>query len=77
MSCSIGNTYVGLTDDPERRREEHNNPPDWRVERQFASEGEARAWEKRELSRPGHCGGVGGSGWRYGYKYTVTSKTHE
>ena len=77
MSCTNGNRYVGLTDDPERRRNEHNNPPDWRIERRFTSEREARQWEANELSRPGHCGGTGGEGWHVGYKYTVTPSTRE
>lgn len=77
MPCSVGDTYVGLTDDPQDRKREHGNPRDWRVEQEFRTEREARAWEQRELMRPGHCGGPGGSGWRYGYKYTVTATTHE
>lgn len=77
MSCSTGNTYVGLTDDPERRKQEHNNPRDWKIEKRFASEAEARTWERGEISRPGHCGGGGGSGWRFGYEYIVTSSTQE
>lgn len=77
MACRTDDTYVGLTDDPDRRREEHNNPRDWSIEGRFTSEREARAWETRESSRPGHCGGGGGSGWRYGYKYTVTHTTRE
>lgn len=77
MSCSNGNTYVGLTDDPHRRKREHGNPRDWRVERNFSNERDARDWEKREFGRPNHCGGTGGDGWRHGYKYTVTSQTRE
>jgi len=37
--------YVGLTDDPARRREEHNNPRDWK-QRTFSTEEEARKWAK-------------------------------
>lgn len=34
--------YAGLTDDPQRRKTEHGNPPDFRVVRQFSTEKEAR-----------------------------------
>jgi predicted GIY-YIG superfamily endonuclease len=36
--------YVGLTDDPDRRKTEHGNPADWQQTR-FTSEDAARAWE--------------------------------
>lgn len=77
MGCSVGNVYVGLTDDPEDRRREHGNPRDWVVEKQFSSEVEARRWETQEAARPGHCGGPGGKGWRFGYKYRITATTRE
>ena len=77
MSCKIGDTYVGLTDDPDRRKREHGNPREWRIERRFTSEREARDWENTELRRPGHYGGPGGDGWRVGYKYTVSQDTSE
>lgn len=70
-------TYVGLTDNPDRRRGEHGNPSDWIVEKIFLFEFQARSWEKQELAKPGHTGGTGGAGWRYGYKYTVTAYTRE
>jgi len=66
--------YVGLTDDPSRRKGEHGNPSDW-SQQYFSSEKEARAWEKRMISLPGYKGGTGGDGWRYGYTYTITSNT--
>ena len=66
--------YVGLTDNPERRRSEHSNPADWSQQR-FNSEPEARKWEKDMLARPGYTGGPGGEGWRYGYVYTMTPAT--
>ena len=70
--------YVGLTDDPERRRTEHGNPADWRqTDTPFNSESEARAWERNYTSQPGYQGGPGGIGWRYGYWYTVTAQTRE
>jgi len=68
--------YVGLTDDPDRRRQEHGNPPDWQqTDTQFATEADARAWEAKYVGRPGYQGGTGGAGWRYGYWYTITPST--
>lgn len=69
--------YVGLTDDLDRRKGEHGNPSDWQVTNKFSSEKEARAWEAQYVGKPGYQGGPGGAGWRYGYWYTVTSKTKE
>jgi len=63
--------YVGLTDDTERRKREHGDPPDFKVERNFVSEEDARIWEKGMLAR-GLKGDTGGSGWRYGYTFTVS-----
>lgn len=34
--------YAGLTDDAARRKQEHGNPADFRVVREFASESAAR-----------------------------------
>ena len=68
--------YVGLTDDPRKRREDHGNPFDWQ-QRIFLTELEARAWEKAMLLLMGYKGGPGGEGWRYGYTYTITSLTRE
>jgi hypothetical protein len=67
--------YVGLTDDPARRRAEHGYPADWR-QRQFTTEPEARNWEQQMLAAS-YQGGCGGQGWRYGYTYTITSLTSE
>jgi hypothetical protein len=69
--------YVGLSDDPEQRRQAHGNPPDWKVRAPFATEAEARAWEKLQLSRADCKGGPGGAGWRYGYWYTITLSTRQ
>lgn len=68
--------YVGLTDDPARRCQEHGNPPDWK-QTEFKSEKDARAWEAKYVGKPGYQGGTGGAGWRYGYWYTITSKTKQ
>jgi hypothetical protein len=69
--------YVGLTDEPDRRRAEHGNPVDWQQTTRFIRESDARDWEKTELSKPGRQGGGSGSGWRYGYWYATTSSTRQ
>lgn len=69
-------SYVGLTDDPTRRKVEHGSPVDWKLYGPFSTEAEARAWE-RQLLLAGFKGGSGGSGWRYGYTYTITPNTVE
>lgn len=71
-----GKTYAGLTDDPERRKAEHGDPPDWRTTAPFSSEAAARDWERAQLAL-GRIGGPGGAGWRYGYLYTITASTKE
>lgn len=68
--------YVGLTDDPVRRRTEHGYPLDWQ-QIQFSSEVRARAWELQYVTTPGYVGGSGGGGWRYGYWYTITPFTKQ
>jgi hypothetical protein len=68
--------YVGLTDDPKTRKVQHGNPSDW-WQREFTTERAARQWEQEMLAKPGYKGGTGGSGWRYGYTYTITSSTIE
>ncbi len=66
--------YVGLTDDPARRKQEHGNPSDWQYWK-FQSESEARRWEAGWLARRDTVGGQGGAGWRYGYMYTISPRT--
>lgn len=68
--------YVGLTDNLQERKEAHGNPEDW-WQRSFSTESEARKWEKEMLDKPGHTGGSGGEGWKYGYTYTITNRTRE
>ena len=68
--------YVGLTDDPEQRRQQHGSPTDWKTYGPFQNEPQARVWEKNALTK-GFRGGPGGEGWRYGYTYTITSSTRE
>jgi len=66
--------YVGLTDHPERRRQEHGNPPDWQ-QTEFSAEEKARAWEAKYVNTPGYQGGTGGRGWRHGYWCQITAST--
>ena len=68
--------YVGLTDDPDTRKQAHGNPSDW-WQRSFSSESEARYWEEQMLAKPDYKGDVGGEGWKYGYTYTITNSTKE
>jgi len=46
------------------------------VIREFATEDEARKWEKGMLLL-GYQGRSGGRGWRYGYTYTITLWTRQ
>jgi hypothetical protein len=66
--------YVGLTDHPERRKEEHGDPSDFKIVRKFPSESAARKWEKSLLAQ-GYNGDTGGAGWQYGYTFSNTSRT--
>jgi hypothetical protein len=67
--------YVGLTDDPAQRKQEHGYPADWSVVT-FQSEAQARAWEQQRLAA-GYEGGPGGGGWRFGYTFTITRSTRQ
>lgn len=73
--ANLGKKYVGLTDDPVRRKAEHGFPPGW-MQNVFSGETEARTWESRMLLM-GCVGGTGGAGWQFGYIYTITSQTNE
>ncbi len=68
--------YAGLTDDLDTRKEAHNNPSDWKHERSFKTEDEARKWES-DMSKAGYRANPGGTGWRYGYTYTITPQTKQ
>ncbi len=48
----------------------------WQSRRLEGNESAARDWEKRQLAK-GHEGGPGGTGWRYGYWYTINKTTLE
>jgi hypothetical protein len=63
--------YAGLTDDLERRKVEHGAPTGWKWYGPFATEDEARAWE-REMLDAGFRGTPGGAGWRFGYTYAAS-----
>ena len=69
--------YAGLTDDPQKRKGDHGNPADWKVVEEFSTESEARNWEKYMHDAKGYKGDEGGTGWRYGYIYTITKRTIE
>jgi hypothetical protein len=62
--------YVGLTDDPQRRKKDHGNPRSFRVVHQFRTENAGRKWEKEMLAK-GYKGDTGGRGWKYGYTFSV------
>lgn len=68
--------YVGLTDNPPQRWKEHGSPIDWQ-QVSFSTELQARLWENTMLALPDHTGGTGGTGWRYGYTYTITYWTKQ
>lgn len=68
--------YVGLTNDPDTRKQQHGNPSDW-WQKVFSTEKEARDWENDMISKSGYKGGGGGKGWKYGYTYTITNSTTE
>lgn len=63
--------YVGLSNDPKRRKQEHGNPSDFRIIKKFMSEASARQWEKGMLDK-GYDGDTGGKGWKYGYTFSKT-----
>jgi hypothetical protein len=69
--------YVGLTNDPDGRRQQHGNPSDWHQTEPFPTEKAARDWEAQYVGRPGYQGGPGGAGWRYGYWFTITPPTRK
>ncbi len=68
--------YAGLTDDLARRRQEHGNPSDWQHEQTFSTEDAAQKWES-DMRDAGYRANPGGTGWRYGYTYTITPSTKE
>jgi len=71
--------YVGLTDRPDRRRQEHGDPPDWRQTGPFWNEAAACTWKRTTLDALSSLGREGRDtgGWRYGYVYTIRPNTRE
>jgi hypothetical protein len=67
--------HAGLTDDPKKKRESHGNPQEW-YQIEFATEKEARHWEKLMMA-VGYQGGSSSDGWKYGYIYAITNSTSE
>jgi len=57
--------FAGLTDDPAKRKVDHNNPSDW-TQKSFSNEAEARQWLKDLLEKPEYETGPGDLGWRFG-----------
>jgi hypothetical protein len=68
--------FIGLTDDPARSRAEHSNPADWQ-QITFRTETEAEAWKTSYVGDPGFEVSLGTAGWRFGFWYSVTSRTKE
>ena len=66
--------YIGLTDDPDAKRIEHGNPPDW-SQRAFETQPEALEWKRNELWDRGYLSGPLTAEWRFGYTYTITAQT--
>jgi hypothetical protein len=69
--------YVGLTDDPQRRREEHGDPTDWQQTGPFPQQAAAHEWERQQIRLRGRQGGRDGTGWKFGYWYTITPDTRQ
>ena len=65
--------YAGLTNDLDKRKEQHGDPRGFRPVRTFRSEKAAREWEEQMLNK-GYKGDTGGKGWKYGYTFPVSSK---
>ncbi len=63
--------YVGLTDDPDQRKKEHKDPPDFKVLKEFTSESEARKWEM-DMIEQGYKNAREGKEWHYGYICSIT-----
>ncbi len=66
--------FAGLTDHPRRAREEHNNPPGWRIEKEFRTQIQARIW-LQEMDEAGCRVEKHGPGWGWGFSYTVAEST--
>ncbi|MBN1385036.1 MAG: hypothetical protein JW983_09175 [Elusimicrobia bacterium] len=68
--------YVGLTNDPQARKQFHGNPVDW-WQIDFSSEKEARTWKKTMAEKPEYVDGPDDGGWKFGYTYTIVITTRQ
>ena len=64
----------GLTNHPERRKEELGSPADWR-QRVFRNETKARQWAEEMAADPAQEDVTEGGGWEYGYTFTRSSES--
>jgi len=67
--------YIGLTDDPHKRKGEVENPLDWGT-KIFESEAEAKSWKANFLTKPGYVEDKPGSTGLVGYWYKVDTKLY-
>ncbi len=65
--------YIGLTDDPQGRRGEIENPLEWGT-KVFDSEDEAKSWKAKFLAKSGYVEDNPGSNGLVGYWYKVDTK---
>ncbi len=62
--------YVGLTDDPQRRKGDIENPLEWGI-KEFDSEAAAKSWKAKYLAQSGYVEDKPGSAGLFGYWYKV------
>lgn len=65
--------YIGLTDDPHKRKGEIENPLEWGT-KIFDSETEAKSWKTKFLAKSGYVEDKPGSTGLVGYWYKVDTK---
>lgn len=68
--------FAGLTDHPRKAKDEHGNPPDWRIEKEFRTEITARMW-LQEMGEAGWERGRRSPEWGWGFTYTITKFTKQ
>jgi hypothetical protein len=66
--------YIGLTDNPLKKKLQHGSPEDWCQTGPFISEQAAKDWKKQYLGKPGFRVKPGGEGWKYGYWFKITPR---
>ena len=64
--------YVGLTDDPQKRKKEVENPLEWGT-KEFDSETAANSWKAKYQTQSGYVEDKPGSTGLFGYWYKVLS----